>query len=306
MDIRKLRYIVALHEEGSFIKAAERVHLSQSALSRSVQALEADLGVVLFDRTRDGVVATAAGRQFVARARHAAKVLGDLQHDMRALGDGASGRLSFGIGPFPAAAFLGAALERVAVECPRLRVAVEINNAPILVEHLKSERIEFFVADARTLAEDRELMIAPFGDQDGLIACRAGHPLTRAPASGIDALARYGFASVHLPDAAFLPPQLAATLEAPGGWGAQMLACDNLDILKRVVLHSDLLLLSTRAVVRQELAHGELVALSMPGVEGLGVAMSVATLRERSLSPAAQAVIARLRAASVATLQGAG
>ncbi|HJV03582.1 MAG TPA: LysR family transcriptional regulator [Burkholderiaceae bacterium] len=303
MDIRKLRYILALHEEGSFIKAAERVHLSQSALSRSVQALEADLGVVLFDRTRDGVVATAAGRQFVARARHAVQVLGDLQHDMRALGEGVAGKLSFGIGPFPAAAFLGAALEQVATQCPRLQVSVEINNAPILVEHLKSERIEFFVADARTLAEDRELAVAPFGAQDGIIACRAGHPLARARDAGLDELARYGFASVHLPGAAYLPPGLAAAFGGDGGWGPQMLACDNLEILKRVVLHSDLLLLATRAVVRRELACGELVAVPMAGMLGIGVAMSVATLRQRSLSPAAQAVIARLREASAAASQ---
>jgi len=61
MDLRKLRHVLALHEEGSFVKAAARVNLTQSALSRSIQTLESSLELTLFDRTREGVVATTAG-----------------------------------------------------------------------------------------------------------------------------------------------------------------------------------------------------------------------------------------------------
>ena len=69
MNLRRLEQLIALAEEGSFVRAAERTHLSQPALTRSIQHLEHDLGIRLFDRTRQGVVPTAAGQQLVDRAR---------------------------------------------------------------------------------------------------------------------------------------------------------------------------------------------------------------------------------------------
>lgn len=56
MDLRRLEQLVALAEEGSFVRAAERSHLSQPALTRGIQNLEHELGMKLFDRDRKSVV----------------------------------------------------------------------------------------------------------------------------------------------------------------------------------------------------------------------------------------------------------
>lgn len=305
MNPRKLRHVLALHEEGSFVKAAARVNVTQSALSRSIQALESDLQLTLFDRTRDGVVATAAGRHFIARAQQVARMLSGFEHDMRALRGGAAGVLRFGIGPFPASSFLTDALAGLARECRELRVSVEINNAATLAEHLKAERIEFFIADTSQLREDREIAITPLARQSGIVACRAGHPLAASSnAPDMAQLARFGFASVHFPPADHLPSEIQQLLRAWTGGATEpaplALSCDNLDVLKRVVLQSDLILMSTRAVVREELERGELVELPLPGADAVAVTMGVASLRDRSLSPAAQAVISRMRDVSAA------
>lgn len=69
VNSRRLGHLIALAEEGSFARAAERVHLSQPALSRSIQALEEEVGMKLFDRAARGVAMTAAGRLLVERAR---------------------------------------------------------------------------------------------------------------------------------------------------------------------------------------------------------------------------------------------
>ena len=58
INSRRLTHLIALAEEGSFARAAERVHLSQPALSRSIQALEDELGMKLFDRAARGVAMT--------------------------------------------------------------------------------------------------------------------------------------------------------------------------------------------------------------------------------------------------------
>jgi DNA-binding transcriptional LysR family regulator len=68
LDLYKLQYFVVVAKTGSFRQAAEQLHLSQPALSRSIQALERRYGVMLLDRSRTGVYLTAVGQQLLARA----------------------------------------------------------------------------------------------------------------------------------------------------------------------------------------------------------------------------------------------
>ena len=75
-DIRAMRQLLALGEQGSFARAARQLGITQPALSRSVQALEARIGARLFDRGREGVIPTDVGRLLLDLARdhsHAAQ-----------------------------------------------------------------------------------------------------------------------------------------------------------------------------------------------------------------------------------------
>lgn len=69
MELRQLRYFIAVAEELNFTKAAEKIHVAQPALSRQIRQLEEEIGTALFDRNKHGVALTAAGRSFLQEAR---------------------------------------------------------------------------------------------------------------------------------------------------------------------------------------------------------------------------------------------
>ncbi len=99
MELRHFRYALAVADEGSFTRAAERLHIAQQGLSQQVAALEQELGVKLFERTPRGVRPTPAGAVFLAHGRQILAESASAIAEARGIGRGHRGRLRIGI-PF--------------------------------------------------------------------------------------------------------------------------------------------------------------------------------------------------------------
>jgi DNA-binding transcriptional LysR family regulator len=117
VELRKLRYFVAVGEELHFGRAAERLHMSQSPLSRAIRELERELGVVLFVRTTRRVELTPAGSALLVRARRALAEIDLAVDEARGAGESEHGVVGIGYGPFsrPFAARIG---EKLAARHP--------------------------------------------------------------------------------------------------------------------------------------------------------------------------------------------
>src|ERR1700754_4910833 len=98
LDLRKLRYFVAVAEELNFIRAAERLHIAQPVLTRQIKALENELGVDLFVRSTRGTALTPAGVGFVDDARSILRSAVAMRRRVRQLARGGS-RLTIGFMP---------------------------------------------------------------------------------------------------------------------------------------------------------------------------------------------------------------
>src|SRR5215203_5416066 len=96
MNLRQLRYLVAIADERHFTRAAAREHVAQPALSQQIRALEAELGTALVERTTRRVAMTQAGEVLVARARRALAELDAAHAELQALAGVQAGRLSVG------------------------------------------------------------------------------------------------------------------------------------------------------------------------------------------------------------------
>ena len=97
MDLRQLRYFIAIVEQGSFSKAAETLHIAQPALSLHVRNMEAELGAALLFRRPQGVVATEAGKVLLHHARIVISQLWIAQEEIKGQQTKPSGEVSMGL-----------------------------------------------------------------------------------------------------------------------------------------------------------------------------------------------------------------
>jgi DNA-binding transcriptional LysR family regulator len=177
MELHHLRYLIALAEHQSFRKAADALFLTQPALSRSLKALEQDLGARLIDRVGKRNTLTAYGRQVVQSARRIMSETAELRRSVAQLKEGALGTLSIGFGPTPAAMLMTPFLREMAAGYPRVQVNVARGSVDMLTQALRSETVDIIAVDLRALTASVDLQVDPLPPLRGGFLCRTGHPL---------------------------------------------------------------------------------------------------------------------------------
>jgi DNA-binding transcriptional LysR family regulator len=153
MELRHLRYFVAVAEELHFGRAARRLHITQPPLSQQIQLLERELGVKLFVRGRK-IQLTEAGRVFLEEGRRTIEVADRAARAARAAGAGEAARLRIG---YPAATMfelVPAALRTFAKRCPDVGVEAVAGHAGELLSALRDDQLD--VAFLTMRAHDSE------------------------------------------------------------------------------------------------------------------------------------------------------
>ena len=122
INLNQFNHLVALAQECHFAQAAARVHLSQPAFSRSIQAAERQVGLRLFERQPGTVRLTPAGEFVIEKARRLLFDARCLERDIDLYRESGLGDTAFGLGPFPAATVLSELLTHIRKEHPRVGV----------------------------------------------------------------------------------------------------------------------------------------------------------------------------------------
>ncbi|WP_284614718.1 LysR family transcriptional regulator [Aquabacterium humicola] len=293
VDLKRLGHLVALADECHFARAAERVHLSQPAFSRSIQSIERDVGLQLFDRAAGDVKPTPAGLFLIERARRLLFDARCLQRDALLYRDSALGDTAFGAGPFPAATIMPRVLSMLRRRYPGVGLRLETSNWQLLYERLLAEDIEFFVADVRDLPDNPAIEVSPLGRHAAHLYVRAGHPLAGQRCRFAQAWA-FGLAATRLP----LPMKtLVAKLAGlpPGAEPVLALECDDTALLRGLALDTDTVIAASAVGLRDDVAAGRLVQLTVPDLPAVYAEMGIVGLLNRTPSPIAQRAIACVR-----------
>lgn len=224
MELRQLRYFVAIAEDGSFSRAAQRLHVSQPPLSTQIKALEQELGVKLLERTNRGVVLTAAGAVFFAETR---AVLARLDHAKRETvraGRGEVGMLSIGFVSIADYGILPPALKSFRAQLPLAEVQLHELTTDAQLRDLRSNRLDLGVG------------LGPVDDADIAFERLLYEQLVLAAPSGHSAVVTDGPVDLRtLSQESFIVPPREV---APGLFDLTMSYCRAAGFVPRITQHA--------------------------------------------------------------------
>ncbi len=177
MELRQLRYFVAVAEEGNFSRAAERLHVSQPPLSMQIKGLEQELGIRLFERSNRGVSLTPAGQVFFEEAR---SVLSRLElARLRALQTdrGETGTLSVGFVSIADYGILPPALKSFRARFPRVEVQLHELTTDAQIHALRDARLDLGIGLAPV--DEPDLEFERVSREELVLAAPSNHPAAK-------------------------------------------------------------------------------------------------------------------------------
>ncbi|CAN5477530.1 LysR family transcriptional regulator [soil metagenome] len=297
LKTRQLLLLVTLAEEGNIHRAAQVLAMTQPAASKLLKDLEDALEVPLFERLPRGMRPTWYGETMIRHARVALGSLNQAHDELQALKAGSFGQVRVGAITSPGLALLPPAVAAVKREQPNLRVSLEIETSPVLLERLEQGRLDILVARLFEEHDKSQLRYQALTQELVCAVVRPGHPM----------LGTADLALSDVVDASWIVPPAGSVLRhrfelmfqegglAPPGNTVETAA---LLFITSMLQRSDMIAVLAADVARYYAAHGivALLPLDMPcHMDNFGII----TRSDRLLSPAAKVMMKALKVASL-------
>lgn len=309
MNLRHLEHWLALADTGSFSRAAEKLFITQSALSRSIQALEEELGGPLVDRIGKRNELTPLGRSVLARARRIVHEAAELRQGAAVMQQGEIGHLRLGLGSGPGALLMTPWLVYMARHYPGVKVSIVRGPTELQLQQLRERGLDALVVDVRRVVPTADLVIGPQYDMTAGMLVRRGHPLLARHPQGVPFQAVLDFPVASIP----LSSEVARLLVARYGPQANpddlvSLQCEEIPSLLEAVSQTDAVYLGILGAARERMQRGELVPLPVVPALDAGARLAMVTLAGRTELPVMavfrQFVAGQMQTPLVATEEG--
>ncbi|MFL1527170.1 LysR family transcriptional regulator [Pseudomonas sp. O230] len=294
MDLRQLRYFIALTEHRSFVRAADAMGITQPAFSRSIQGLEQEFGCALVDRGNKDLRPTPEGQVVLQHALTLVQGAALLNAEVTQMTKLDAGELRFGCGPTPAVKLVPDAVAQFIHAYPKIRTCFQVDNWEKLSRALSREEIEFFIADIRHFEADPNFQTRALTPRRGVFFCRPGHPLLAKESLSTNDMFDYPLATT------LIPPGIRKLLANLSGRidFSPTIETEHFPALARIVLQSNAIGVGTEEAFVEDIAQGSLVLLHWrnlpPHIESMSVRCGIVSRTGFRLSPAARAMIETL------------
>ncbi len=196
MKLNQMRDMVAVVERGSLRAAARHLNLAQPALTRSIGALERELGVMLFEREARGMVLTSAGKMFHLRASAVLNEVRRASEDFEQTSGNMQGSITVGLSIMPHMGMLPDALPRFRQRYPKVRLKIIEGLYPAMEAQLQDRSMDFYLGASPRTEPASGLTATTLFQNTRTVIGRKGHPL--AGAKSIKDLAQAEWATTTL------------------------------------------------------------------------------------------------------------
>jgi len=296
LSLNDLRHVMYLHRTLSFVQAAEIAGVSQSALSQSISRMEKRLGVMLFNRSRRAVSATAFADLIAERAESILNLLEDMDSRIDALRHSREGGVRFGVGVIPAALILGEAMATFHRHHSNTQIRTIVDYPDELAALAAAREVEFLVAADLPQWRDSETVRERLLHYRHVLVCRPGHPLTELGSVGFRDCIRYPV--VSFPNR-FLRSKMLELIETSDEFALLQrnfptVQMQHPDMMAELVATSDFVMFSPASLLPTQIESGRLVVREISDLQ-LDVNVDVIWQKGFSLSPASEAMIEILR-----------
>lgn len=289
---RDIAQLLAVADHGSIRRAAEALGMTQPGLSKNIRQIEDRLGMLVFERSTTGAVATEIGTLLLRRGRQILLDLEAIHRDLRDELLSETGRVRIGSGPIPAPVIASLVIARCQRDHPGIAIEMDIGAPVEQIERLIRGDIDMFIGSCDNVTVPISLQTRVIDDLAPVFFVRQGHPLTLQPDLTLPDLTSWKFAHVRLTRAFldwFLPALGVA--DVPSAF-----QCDDSEMLGEVVETSDLVSFSSARVVQRLQRRYGVVPLDIAGI-GYRHRIHCAQPAGRPLSRPAQKVLDLIEAA---------
>ncbi len=296
---RRLQHLLALVEHAHFGRAAEALDISQPALTKSIQALESELGVLLIDRKHGALGPTVFGELVIQRSRRILSEEDDLRREIALLAGLEHGSLKVALGPYPSVTSGYAAIAQLLAAHPGIHIAAHVAGWREVASQVAARTVDIGIAETSSVEGEEQFATELVGQHCARIFCRPGHPvLGRGPVS-LRQLLDFPWVATRLPSriADSLPGSLgkAGTRDPLTGDFVPAVEIDVPMQLAGFLNGSDALAFASLGIMEADLLAGRAMLVPMRGPE-MRAGYGFIYLKDRSLSPSTQAYMAEVRA----------
>ena len=269
MDLDRLRGFVETAREKSFTRAAEKLFLTQPAVSLQVKALEDELGEDLFERRGKQILLTEAGRLLFARAETILEMAEQIPQDIAALGELRTGRLSIGTSDTNCAYVLPPAVKAFRQAYPGIEIRLTDRMSPEVVRLVLEGAVDFGLATL-PVTEPR-VKTRPFFIRDDVAICSPTHPL--APTETVDLHSLSDCAMLMLERGSTSRGLMDRMFAEVGLQPHVTMELGSIEVIKRFVEIGLGVAIVPEVAVRDEVTSGRLTALRVTGLPARQVGM---------------------------------